>query len=300
MTPTSPFALALAAFVGLLAGTHASIWGMYKDAIHEGFGRARFSRSMIVGALVALAIHATLALPLPEPSALVVLFGLAYAAERGIVEVWKTFVRDEDQSKYFIPMQFSLGGVPVRRRAVRLAAGAAYVAVVLAGLWALSRVRDSVPGAPLDVGRAALLGLAAGMLIAVGGAWKDAPKEGFDPVKFFRSPSFTVVLVLLLSRLADSHLHATVAAIGFERAIVETWKTFFFPNKPRGKFAGMPISHPAMLTRRQRFVPVYVAIWVAVLASGVLAFAGGPRQARAVPPATPAAPAAPATASLSS
>lgn len=288
MTPTSPSALALAAFVGLLAGTHASIWGMYKDAIHEGFGRARFSRSMIVGAAVALAIQAAFTLPLPEPGALVVLFGLAYAAERGLVEVWKTFVREEDQAKYFIPMQFSLGGVPVRSRAVRLAAGAAYVAVVIAGLLALAQVRDSVPGAPLDLGRAALLGLGAGMLIAVGGAWKDAPKEGFDLIKFFRSPSFTVVLVLLLSRIADSHLHATVAAIGFERAIVETWKTFFFPNKPRGKFAGMPIHHPAMLTRRQRFVPVYVAIWVAVLASGVLAFTGGPRQAQAAPPTAPA------------
>ena len=54
----------------------------------------------------------------------VVLFGLAYALERGVVEVWKTFVREEDQSKYFIAMQFSIRGVPVASRGARLTAGA--------------------------------------------------------------------------------------------------------------------------------------------------------------------------------
>ena len=288
MLPTSPIALVLAALTGLLAGTHASIWGMYKDAIHEGFGRARFSRSMIVASLAAVAIQLAFVLPLPAPRAFLVLFGLAYATERGIVEVWKTFVREEDQSKYFIPMQLSVGGVPVASRAVRLAAGAGYVAVVALCLVAVARVGDpgAASGRPLDPGRAALLGLGVGLLIAAGGAWKDAPKEGFDPIKFFRSPSMTVVLAVLLSRLADSQLQATVAAIGFERATVETWKTFFFPHKPRGKFAGMPIRYPAMLERRRRFVPVYVAIWLAVLASGVLAFRGGTREAEASPAPT--------------
>ena len=40
--------------VGLLAGTHASIWGMYKDAIHEGFApdrvRAQHDRGRTVRA----------------------------------------------------------------------------------------------------------------------------------------------------------------------------------------------------------------------------------------------------------
>jgi hypothetical protein len=129
MTALSPQSLAVAALVGLLAGTHAAIWGMYKDAIHEGFALGRFSRSVLVGAACAVIVQAALALPLPGAGALVVLFGLAYAAERGLVEVWKTFVREEDQSKYFIPMQFSLRGVPVAGRGARLAAGAAYVAI---------------------------------------------------------------------------------------------------------------------------------------------------------------------------
>jgi hypothetical protein len=54
-------------------------------------------------------------------------------------------------------------------------------------------------------------------------------------------------------------------------ATTETYKTFFFPSKPRGKFAGMPVHHPDMLRRRQHFVPLYVAIWLTVL--GALGFA---------------------------
>src|SRR6476661_7778641 len=102
---------------------------MYKDAIHEGFAMWRFVRSVCVGALAAVAIQAVLGLPLPKASAAVVLFGLAYGTERAIVEVWKTFIRDEDQSKYTIPMQFSVRAVPVASRRLRLAAGAAYIVI---------------------------------------------------------------------------------------------------------------------------------------------------------------------------
>ena len=289
MTALAPQSLIVAGVVGLLAGTHAAIWGMYKDAIHEGFTLGRFARSMIVGAAVAVAIQAALQLALPGAAALVVLFGLAYAAERGLVEVWKTFVRQEDQSKYFIPMQFSVGGAPVASRAARLGAGAAYVAAVAACLLAVARLDAGAP-AGLDPARVALVGLGVGLIIAVGGAWKDAPKEGFEPLKFFRSPGMTVLFALLLSLLTDSYLQATVAAIGYERATAETYKTFFFPSKPRGKFTGKPVLYPEMLVRRRRFLPAYVAIWAAVLASGALGLSAaaadrdaGPRVAEVRP-----------------
>jgi hypothetical protein len=270
MTPFTLQSLAVAGVIGVLSGTHTAIWGMYKDAIHEGFAASRFARSVIVGALVAMAIQMALVLPLPAASAIIVLFGLAYAAERGIVEVWKTFVREEDQSKYTIPMQFSIRGVPVRARAARLAAGAAYVAVVGLCLAAVARVDAGPLGEPTAV-RSAVAGLVVGLVIAIGGAWKDAPSEGFDALKFFRSPCLTVAFALLLSHLAGSYLQIAVAAIGYERAAAETYKTFFFPSKPRGKFAGKPVLFPHMLERRRHFVPAYVAIWVAVIIAGAVA-----------------------------
>jgi hypothetical protein len=265
--------LAIAGTVGLLAGTHAAIWGMFKDAIHEGFEWRRFTRSLVVGAIAGVSVQAVLSLSLPNASALVVLFGLAYAGERALVETWKTFVRDEDQSKYFIPMQFSIGGVPVRSRGARLAAGGAYVVALGFGVAVLVTLDASLPPAQLPV--LVMVGLAAGTVIAIGGGWKDAPKEGFSILKFFRSPAMTVCYVLVLSRLTSSYLEAAVAAIGFERATVETYKTFCFPRKPRGKFAGKPIHHPEMLSRRWRMVPAYVAIWIAVLSAGAVAFGGG-------------------------
>jgi hypothetical protein len=257
---------------------------MYKDAIHEGFAAGRFARSVVVGAAVAVAMQAALGLPLPGAAALAVLFGLAYAGERGVVEVWKTFVRDEDQAKYFIPMQFSVRGVPVANRGARIAAGALYVAGVGGCLVAIAQL-DQRAADPRSAARLALAALAMGSIIAFGGAWKDAPKEGFDTLKFFRSPGMTVLFALLLSRLTDSYLQATVAAIGYERAAAETYKTFFFPSRPRGKFAGKPVRYPEMLSRRRRFVPAYVAIWAAVLASGMLALSTAARGESNAPPA---------------
>lgn len=287
MDPGSPMALLLAAVVGALAGMHAAIWGMYKDALHEGFGSSRFARSIVVGTGAGVAVQVALRFALPQPSALLLLFGATYATERGSIEMWKTFVRVEDQSKYFIPMAFSVRGVPVVNRWARLGAGVACVAAVACVLLMVARLDRGVTPS-LDMVRTALAGLVVGGMVAAGGAWKDAPTEGFEPLKFLRSPTVTVVVALLLGRFAESYFVVAVASIGFERAIVETWKKFGDPLRPPGKFAGMPVLHPQMLRRRRRFVPVFVAIWLVVLGSAAAAFVGRSmaapaRQAEAVP-----------------
>ena len=116
MTNLSAHAIAIGAVAGFLAGMHAAIWGMYKDALYEGFATDRFLRSVILGALCGAGVQMLLRLPLPDMGSFVVLFGLAYASERGIVEVWKTFLREEDQSKYTIPTRLTIRGEPVRSR----------------------------------------------------------------------------------------------------------------------------------------------------------------------------------------
>ena len=276
--------LAIATLVGLLSGAHAAIWGMYKDSMYEGFGLICFVRSIVVGALAAVGIQSVLQLPLPAPAAIVVLFGIAYAAERGIIEVWKTFIREEDQSKFFIPMAFSIRGVPVASRAHRLAAGAGYVAVVSLCLIAIAQLDRE--GGPARLVPSAFVGLIVGTIIAIGGAWKDAPKEGFQLLKFFRSPSMTLVAAVALSMLTDSYLQIAVAAIGYERAAVETWKTLLTRETPPGKFIGKPELHPEMRIHRRHGVPVFIGIWAIVLGAAVLAANGtaqdsASRQARA-------------------
>lgn len=272
MSYTNPDSIVTGAFVGLLSGAHAAIWGMHKDAIHEGFDARRFARSLILGVLSGALVQLTLRLPLPAPGALVLLFGLAYAVERGIVELWKTFLRVEDQSKYTIPTQFSIRGVPVVSRSARLAAGLAWVCGVAVCLLAVATIQQGAPGVEATM-RAALAGLVAGGIIAVGGAWRDAPVEGFDSGKFLRSPLTAMLFAVPLAWFTESYLYVAAAALGYERAAAETYKTFFLVSKTCGKFDGKPVLFPEMLRRRRYFVPAYVAIWIAVVAAGGLAIA---------------------------
>ncbi len=57
-------------------------------------------------------------------------------------------------------------------------------------------------------------------------------------------------------------------------ATIETYKTFFFPHRPRGKFMGKTPLFPEFVETRTRFVPLYVLIWLGVLISGALALSG--------------------------
>ena len=110
-----------------------------------------------------------------------------------------------------------------------------------------------------------------GWISAFGGAWKDAPIEGFETLKFFRSPSIAVSWALVISQFTTSWTVMAIAAEGFTVASIETYKQFGVPDKPPGKFAGKPVTHPEYLVLRRAFVPVFFGIWALVL--GHLAWA---------------------------
>lgn len=264
-----------AALVGLAAGLHIATWGMFKDAPHEGFTWSTYLRSPAVATLLAVALSELAGLAPDSAGGVVVLFGVTYGLERGLVEFYKTFLREQDQSKYTIPMQFSVGGEVVESRAARLGAGALYLAAelaVLAGVWWLDRSGPELG----TVATAAVVGSAGGWISAFGGAWKDAPVEGFHLLKFFRSPLIAFLWGLLMASLSGSYLAVFLGSIGFTVATTETYKTFGFPNEDRGKFQGKTPSHEGMLRKRYRFVPVYVAVWLGVLATiGVALLDGG-------------------------
>jgi hypothetical protein len=260
--------IAIGILVGMISGTHTAIWGMYKDSKHEGFFYSRFVRSMIIGGVCAVPIQLLLELDLQTAGGVLLMYGLATAAERGVTEVWKNFIRNEDQSKYFIPMQFTIYGRPVPSARMRLLLGIAYIAAVTTALLAIASLDVD---APLRVSMVALTGLATGIIVAISGGWKDAPKEGFSALKFMRSPATTLVYALVLAQLTDSYVVAAAAAIGYERATVEAYKTFCFPSRPPGKFADKPITHPVMMQFRRRFVPLYIAIWFAIIGFGYVA-----------------------------
>ena len=72
----------MSVLLGMLAGAHASSWGMYKDAPHEGFTFLKYSRSIIVAALIAVVLHRVTGMDLSNWGQAAVFFGMVYALER--------------------------------------------------------------------------------------------------------------------------------------------------------------------------------------------------------------------------
>jgi hypothetical protein len=246
------------ALVGALAGLHAATWGMYKDALYEGFCPRKYARSVFTGMMAALVLESMLSLNPASAAGFVLLFGTAYSLERFVLESWKSFLRIEGQDKYFIPMAFAVQGRVVRRRLYRRMAGVAYVGAIMLLITALMWIQPRGARPPL----AALLmaGTLGGWLSAFGGAWKDAPKEGFQILKFFRSPLIALAWATPLSLLSGSFVVVAFGALGLTVASIESWKKFGRPREAPGKFAGKPLTHPEMFARRRWFVPLYVAI----------------------------------------
>lgn len=249
--------------IGLLSGVHAASWGMYKDAPHEGFERGKFLRSIVLGGVIGPMAARLMTLDPTTASGAVLLFGVAYVVERAVAETYKTFLRQSDQSKYAIPMQLAVLGRPVEKQTVRVAVGATYAAVLLGLVILVHRYQEQA--GPMSAVTVALVGSIGGWISALGGAWKDAPFEGFQPLKFLRSPLLAAGWALLLAQLTADLVVVTLAATGFTIATTESYKTFLFPSRPRGKFAGKPVWFPDVLRKRNRVVPVYLGIWLLVL-----------------------------------
>ncbi len=266
--------IVVAALVGGAAGLHAATWGMFKDSPHEGFSWGTYLRSPVVAALVAAALAGFTPLDAGRPAGIVVLFGVTYGLERALVEIYTTFLRADDDTEYTIPMRFSVGGEVVESRALRVLVGLLYLGAVLAVLWGTWWLERSGP--PLGTAGVALaVGSLGGWISAFGGAWKDAPVEGFHLLKFFRSPLLAFLFGLVVATFTSSYPAVFVGSLGYTVAAIETWKTFRHPGEDPGKFEGRTARHPRMFQRRYWFVPLYVTVWLGVLAAIAFALFGG-------------------------
>lgn len=259
--------------VGLAVGFHTATWGMYKDAPHEGFTWATYFRSVIAALIWAPVIAFYFKLDLSIPGNLFLLFGSTYTLERITMEVYKTFIRIEDQSKYFIPMQLSVFGKPVESYALRLFFGFLYLCALAIITYLIYLLNVSYHSGKIEINPFLLLLPCSvfGWVSAFGGAWKDAPLEGFETFKFFRSPGIAYFFAFVAALLSSNLIIIAMCSIGFTVASIETYKTFFFLHKPRGKFQGKPILFPEMEQFRKKFVPLYVAIWCLVIITFIIA-----------------------------
>ena len=216
--------LTAAAAIGALAGACASVWGMYRNSIRRGFGEGRFLSRMLVGASATVAMQLMVGLPLPRPPAIIILLGLAYAAEWPIIATWRAFFPGGDGSSRVIPIVLGFPGVTMGTARARIAVAVGYVVVLGLFFTALGRL-DRSSFIPLSPVTGALVGVSAGLLLAIGGAWKEATRSGFELVTFLRTPLLTTLFAVGLAFFVDSYLYLALAAVGYERAAVETWKT---------------------------------------------------------------------------
>ncbi len=232
--------------LALVCGMHAATWGAFKDTPFEGFKAASFVRSILVAVVAAVALAT--ATDLDTTVAPIVLVGLLYATERLATELWKSFVREDDQSAYAIPMRIAVLGRPVDGRFPRYLMGS----VVLGGVLVMGRTAAALQ--PVDGGALwalVLVGGIGGWLTAAGGAWKDAPVEGFSAWKFLRSPVVATAWTIMVLPFTRDWVTLTVAAAGLSVLSIETYKTFFTGGRPPGKFGGKPV-RPALGVHRDR------------------------------------------------
>jgi hypothetical protein len=257
--------------LGALAGLHAATWGGFKDSPFEGFRPASFVRSLALA--IGCAVLVDRSGVVAEPSDLLVALGLCYAGERLVTEWWKAILREDRQSAYSIPMRLALGGRPVDARIPRytvgvLVAGGLVMAFALAGGLEHG-------SAPLPWWASTAVAGIGGWLTAVGGAWKDAPVEGFELAKFFRSPAVATAWGAVLLPTSVSLTVLAVAAGGMSVVTIETYKTFLAGGPP-GKFAGKPSPYDVGAARAwcRRVHGGLYAVLVVALAAAALHRAG--------------------------
>ena len=244
------------ALVGLMCGLHAATWGGFKDSPFEGFKPASFVRSVLLGLGSALAI--SLATDLASTQSVLVLIGLCYVLERLATEWWKAIVREDDQSAYSIPMRLAVHGRPIDKQDRRYAVGVIVAGGLVLVCWAGRAAQHAV--SPLPLWSVVLIAGLGGWLTAVGGAWKDAPVEGFSGWKFLRSPVVATAWAVVLSRFTGDWVLLTTASAGWSVISIETYKTFLTGGRPPGKFADKPVRflpHAARKACRAIHVSLY-------------------------------------------
>lgn len=194
-----------------------TLWGLYGDLLHEPFDWKKVLRSIFLGVIYSVYLFLIDAsLPL-----IVVIF-MVIAFERITTEIFKASIRQESQSKYKIPSDLNIH-LP---RSIKIPIGMSLILLVPLSLPFISFHIDYF-----------LLLFIAMFLPALGGMLKDAPFEGFQLLKFFRTPVFVLSLFLYLvyffPNLEQKYL--LLALWGGERILSECYKKIINSHSP-GKF----------------------------------------------------------------
>lgn len=247
--------------VGFVAGLHRAGWGAYKDSPFENFNRVSFLRSLILTPAWAVAFYWLFSWLGVERQSyqLLHVFLIALIFDTVTLEFYKLFFRNESQARYKIPSSFSFLGKKIRDQPRRLIGVVAVIGFFIL-FFGLSRFNLTLSGwflAPTGF----LVGFLSGMIEAVGGSWKDAPFEGFDRSKFFRSPLISGCWGMVLI-FGQTNLGLLVfSAVGATRMTVEVHKAFLKGYRS-GKFKATTPPFAYWAEHRAKLIPAYVMSWL--------------------------------------
>jgi len=255
---------AIRCVVVCVSGLYTSLWGAFKDGPYEGFKLRTFPRSIYfhVGIFLSLYFLPYVSGRLSQLN-LVGLFFLVMGIERFLAEIYKGFFRTEDQSKYFVPSRITFFGRYVGSDVLRYSVGSLIIFVVFAFL---------IVEIPIQSFWSYLVvAYATGCVVALGGAYKDAPFEGFKPLKFQRSGMVLAMLSPLFFFMFDQQDPLSLGFLiymngGLERFTVEYYKTYIQRNMS-GKFKPDLPRIQDQLDTRERFhcVALIIIISLALL-----------------------------------
>jgi hypothetical protein len=243
--------------VNLVSGLYTSLWGAYKDSPYEGFKRHTFPRSIYFHIAIFLALYY---LPFFQNSFpflnLIQVFFLMMGLERFLAELYKGFFRTEDQEKYFVPSRITFFGRHVESNLVRYLVGIVLVVAVFGLLLLDVQVRAFWVFL--------VVAYATGLLVSLGGAYKDAPFEGFKPLKFQRSGLVLAVCSPLFYFIDHSEHPIALGLLiymngGLERFVVEYYKTYI-QRTMSGKFQPDLPRIQVCLDKREKFHYATLAI----------------------------------------
>ena len=219
--------------MSIVSGLYTSLWGAFKDSPYEGFKPETFPRSIYFHIVIFLVLCFA---PMLEDDffglGLFQIFFLIMGLERFLAELYKGFFRTEDQSKYFVPSRITFFGRHVTSDLLRYAVGTVLVLGVFAVLL--------IPVPVMSFWIFLLTAYATGLLVSLGGAYKDAPFEGFKPLKFQRSGVVLALCSPLFFFLNDAVHPVSLGFLiymngGLERFVVEYYKTYI-QRTMSGKF----------------------------------------------------------------
>ena len=221
--------------------THAATWGAFKDSRSRA-SAPRASRAASCSACWCPSRWVCSPVWRRTRTACWSWSGSATRSERLATEWWKSIPpRGPRRTATRSRCAWRLGGP---RRSITVAARYGVGLAIAAGLVAgccVDRRRCRTPARacpPLDC--LVLVGGIGGWLTAVGGAWKDAPIEGFSGWKFLRSPVVATAWAVILLPFTQDLVLLAVAAGGARWPPIETYKTFLAGGPP-GKFAAKPV-----------------------------------------------------------